>query len=69
MIAMTIDRLSQMAVTAGPQVDLGLAHGVPGVVAFLGAACLAGHAATARPLLEDTVPCCSRSSSPPPRPG
>ncbi len=37
-------------------VNLGVAHGVPGVVAFLGAACLAGHAATARPLLEGVVP-------------
>ncbi len=37
-------------------VNLGVAHGVPGAVAFLGAACLAGHAATARPLLEGAVP-------------
>jgi hypothetical protein len=36
--------------------NLGLAHGVPGVVAFLGRACAAGVAvATARPLLEGTV--------------
>ena len=37
-------------------VNLGLAHGVPGVIAFLGAACLAGHAAAARPLLDGAVP-------------
>jgi lantibiotic modifying enzyme len=36
--------------------DLGLAHGVPGVIAFLGQACAANVAApTARPLLESAV--------------
>jgi hypothetical protein len=36
--------------------DLGLAHGVPGVIALLGAACAAGIAAdTARPLMADAV--------------
>jgi lantibiotic modifying enzyme len=36
--------------------NLGLAHGVPGVIALLGAACAAGvGVATARPLLEEAV--------------
>jgi lantibiotic modifying enzyme len=36
--------------------NLGLAHGVPGVVALLGSACAAGVAvATARPLLDEAV--------------
>ena len=37
-------------------VNLGMAYGVPGVIAFLGAACLAGHAESATPLLEGAVP-------------
>ncbi len=56
MIAMIIGQLREMAITERPDVDLGVAHGLPGVVAFLGAACLAGHAAIARPLLEGAVP-------------
>ncbi len=56
MVALVIDRLREMAILEAPHADLGMAHGVPGVVAFLGAACLAGHAAAARPLLERAVP-------------
>ena len=78
MVALTIERLREMAIAEGPgltwftprqhlaldiadefpsgHVNLGVAHGVPGVVAFLGAACLAGHAPAARPLLEGAVP-------------
>lgn len=37
-------------------VNLGMAHGVPGVIAFLGATCLAGHAPAAVPVLEGVVP-------------
>jgi hypothetical protein len=35
--------------------NLGVAHGVPGVIAFLGYACGAGHDAAARPLLKRAV--------------
>jgi hypothetical protein len=35
--------------------DLGVAHGVPGVIALLGLACQAGHALRAHPLLEPAV--------------
>jgi hypothetical protein len=39
-----------------PYYDLGLAHGVPGVIALLGRACTAGVAgAIARPLLDEAV--------------
>lgn len=52
------ERLPEHVRERSPQghVDLGVAHGVPGVIAVLGAACAADVATdTARPLLEDAI--------------
>jgi len=46
----------QRTLCPGGYYNLGLAHGVPGVIAFLGEVCAAGVAlGKARPLLDDTV--------------